>query len=110
MKRLLLTLSLICFSWGAGANDFGLETGVVFKGTTDFVPINNCLEAAQDGFELSNRTFENSLDDPWGEFISFTSQREYLYENDIYLLSTIHRRESANTEVMCRIKTLDLKK
>ena len=110
MKRLLLTLSLICFSWGAGANDFGLETGVVFKGTTDFVPINNCLEAAQDGFELTNQTFEIGPEEPLGEFISFTSQREYLYENDIYLLSANHRRDSANTEVMCRIKTLDLKK
>ena len=55
MKRLLLTLSLICFSWGAGADPFfGLEDKFrLDKG----VPTRDCLEAKKNGIHLKSNYY-----------------------------------------------------
>ena len=111
MKRLLLTLSLMCFSWGAGANDFGTKTELLFKydptsavilpsNRVNPTPINECLEAAQIGFELSNRTLE--LD----ENIVFLQLRKFLYINELYILITLEHRNSGDTGIKCHKQTL----
>ena len=55
MKRLLLTLSLICYSWGAGANSifrvdehFQVEKGV---------PTQVCFEAKKNGIHLKSNYY-----------------------------------------------------
>ena len=54
MKRLLLTLSLICFSWGAGA--YQVDNVIRYK-LEDYVPIGECLEAKINGMEWSDNIF-----------------------------------------------------
>ena len=54
MKRLLLTLSLICLSWGAGANSaYAVEN---FDLITRNGPLQECLEAKKMEFILNPTT------------------------------------------------------
>lgn len=110
MKRLLLTLSLICLSWGAGANDFGTKTELLFKYPprlsltmpNNSAPINECLKAANNGFELTNRTFELE------ENIVFSAihHRKFLYKNQLYVLIILEHIEDADTGIKCNIQKL----
>ena len=66
MKRLLLTLSLICLSWGAGANSaYAVEN---FDLITRNGPLQECLEAKKNGIHLKSNY--------------------YFYEGFIYMLDT----------------------
>jgi hypothetical protein len=65
MKRLLLTLSLICFSWGAGAYQ---EDNVIRYKLKDFVDLEKCINAKKHGYEWSSNIF--------------------LYSGDMYILQT----------------------
>jgi hypothetical protein len=52
MNRLLLTLSLICFSWGAGAYQ---EENIIRYKLKYFVDVIECLKANKGGYEwISN--------------------------------------------------------
>ena len=51
MKRLLLTLSLICFSWGAGANSAYAED---YYQLTKGRPTQESLEAKKNGIHLKS--------------------------------------------------------
>lgn len=53
MKRLLLTLSLICFSWGAGANSAYADD---YFQLTKSRPTQDCLEAKKMEFILNPTT------------------------------------------------------
>lgn len=66
MKRLLLMLSLICFSWGAGANSaYAAED---YYQLTKGRPTQDCLEAKKNGIHLKSNY--------------------YFYEGFIYMLDT----------------------
>ena len=55
MKRLLLTLSLICLSWGAGANSaYAFEN---FALITRNGPLQECLEAKKNGIHLKSNYY-----------------------------------------------------
>ena len=54
MKRLLLTLSLICFSWGAGANSAYADDYFVL---TKDRPTQECLEAKKNGIYLKSNFY-----------------------------------------------------
>ena len=81
MKRLLLTLSLICFSWGAGANSaYADDYFVLTKGR----PTQECLEAKKNGIHLkSNYYFYEG-------FIYLLNFRTY--ENKIVLNCTLYEK------------------
>ena len=106
MKRLLLTLSLICLSWGAGANDFGTNTGVVFKGMSNFVPLNQCLVAAQKGYELTTRIKEFDTGTSTVPTKSYEANRQFLYENQLFILTFYRYHQTELTGIMCRMQTL----
>ena len=75
MKRLLLTLSLICFSWGAGANSAYADD--YFQYINKGRPTQDCLEAKKNGIHLKSNY--------------------YFYEGFIYLL---HFRENGDEIVL----------
>ena len=54
MKRLLLTLSLICLSWGAGANSAYAEENFTFS---SYRPLQECLEAKKNGIHLKSNYY-----------------------------------------------------
>ena len=54
MKRLLLMLSLICYSWGAGANSAYAD---YFQLTTKGRPTQDCLEAKKNGIHLKSNYY-----------------------------------------------------
>ncbi|MDC1116220.1 hypothetical protein OAT37_05695 [Alphaproteobacteria bacterium] len=55
MKRLLLMLSLICFSWGAGANSaYAVE---YFDLISISRPLQECLEAKKNGIHLKSNYY-----------------------------------------------------
>ena len=54
MKRLLLMLSLICFSWGAGANSAYAED---YYQLTKGMPTQDCLEAKKNGIHLKSNYY-----------------------------------------------------
>ena len=55
MKRLLLTLSLICFSWGAGANSAYADD--YFQYINKGRPTQDCLEAKKNGIHLKSNYY-----------------------------------------------------
>ena len=54
MKRLLLMLSLICFSWGAGAYQ---EENIIRYKLKDFVDVIECIKAKKGGYEWSSNMY-----------------------------------------------------
>ena len=84
MKRLLLTLSLICLSWGAGANSaYAVEN---FDLISINRPLQECLEAKKNGIELvSNYYFYEG-------FIKKLNFREYAH-NEIELLCYLYEKK-----------------
>jgi len=84
MKRLLLTLSLICFSWGAGAYQ---QDNALSYTLEDFVPIGECLEAKINGMEWSTNIF--------------------MYNGFMFVFQTFDSPNNIRTTIRCDKKRLE---
>ena len=106
MKLLITVLSIVCFSFGARANDFGNSELVMFEAQGRFVSINLCInEAASNGTLISsayvpqepkNKAFQSKYD-------GFFSVMTYLHQNRIYMIEFYVTPSDDISYLTCRV-------
>lgn len=95
MKRLLLMLSLICFSWGAGANDFGDKNLWQLSVARD-ASLNSCIIASEQGLKLAEQVLPQDMD------YLVIARHYYLYNTKVYKLSFAIEQRS-NVRMFCTV-------
>ena len=81
----------MCFSWGAGANDFWkldndmpVQKNIVYFGNYKRVHVNECMEVIDN--RLSVKITEKLDANPRDDGFVMTAISYYVYSNDLYLV------------------------
>jgi len=106
MKLLITVLSIVCFSFGARANDFGNSELVMFEAQGRFVSINLCInEAASNGTLISSAHVlqESKSENFSGKYDGYQSVMSYLYKNRIYMIEFYVTPSDDISYLTCRV-------